>query len=293
VTGGPPSTLRAVPGPSGAQRILSLLGIGIAAGLGSGLFGVGGALLVVPGLVILLRYPQRIAVGSSMLAVWPTSIIGIVSYTAQGGVDWFVAGVLAAAVVAGGVLGSWLLARLPVTVITWLFITLLLVAAVRLALAPPEEHRQIVIDLPHLLGLLGIGVGVGMLSGVTGAGAGVAIVPLLVLLFGMDPFVAKGVSLVAVVPNGITTSLLNLRRGLADLRASAWIFTGGAPAVIAGSLLSGLMTGQVGPLLFAGFLVAIAAYFAVRLLRRGRAPSPRSLGSGDSAESGTNPPESS
>jgi len=48
-----------------------MIGIGLAAGFFSGLFGVGGGLIVVPGLVVLLGLDQRRAVGTSLLAIVP------------------------------------------------------------------------------------------------------------------------------------------------------------------------------------------------------------------------------
>ena len=51
----------------------ALVGIGLVSGFFSGLFGIGGGLLVVPALVVLLKVDQRLAVGTSLLAILPAA----------------------------------------------------------------------------------------------------------------------------------------------------------------------------------------------------------------------------
>ncbi|MFM8483379.1 MAG: TSUP family transporter, partial [Actinomycetota bacterium] len=53
---------------------LHIVAVGLGAGLLSGLFGVGGGILVVPALVMLLRLDQRLANGTSLGAVLPISV---------------------------------------------------------------------------------------------------------------------------------------------------------------------------------------------------------------------------
>ena len=58
--------------PKGAKYILTCLAIGLLAGLLSGLFGVGGGTVIVPLLVLILAYNQRLAAGTSLAAIVPT-----------------------------------------------------------------------------------------------------------------------------------------------------------------------------------------------------------------------------
>jgi uncharacterized membrane protein YfcA len=50
-------------------EIARMLGLGLAAGLLSGLFGIGGGLVIVPALVILFGFPPKVAVGTSLFVI--------------------------------------------------------------------------------------------------------------------------------------------------------------------------------------------------------------------------------
>ncbi|MDP4692095.1 MAG: sulfite exporter TauE/SafE family protein, partial [Ilumatobacteraceae bacterium] len=78
--------------------------VGLAAGLLSGIFGVGGGILIVPGLVFFAKMDQRRAHGTSLAAVLPISISSLATYWAHDHVDWPVALFLAIGAVAGALL---------------------------------------------------------------------------------------------------------------------------------------------------------------------------------------------
>ncbi|MCC6269780.1 MAG: sulfite exporter TauE/SafE family protein, partial [Microbacteriaceae bacterium] len=69
-------------------RIIRLALIGLIVGFFSGLFGVGGGIVLVPLLIVVVGYGQRRASGTSLAAVLPTAISGTVSYASHGSVDW-------------------------------------------------------------------------------------------------------------------------------------------------------------------------------------------------------------
>lgn len=252
------------------RRLLAYVGIGLVAGFLSGLFGVGGGILIVPALVLLLGFPQKVATGTSLLAIAPISLVGVASYAAHGAVDWVMGAVLAVGMVAGGVLGSWLLARLPPLVVTWVFIAALVAVAIRLMLVEPER------GLPHPVGwlevvlLLALGVVTGVLSGLVGVGGGVVIVPALVVLGGVSDVLAKGVSLLAMVPNAVVTSVLNLRRRNADLAAGLAIGLSGCATTVLGAFAAVWIDARIGAILFGVFLLGVAVQLAVRAVRRSR-----------------------
>lgn len=79
-----------------------LLGSGVATGLLSGFFGIGGGFLVVPGLIAATGMPILFAVGSSLVAVTAFGLTAALSYASSGLVAWS----LAATFIGGGVLGS-------------------------------------------------------------------------------------------------------------------------------------------------------------------------------------------
>src|SRR5205085_8999022 len=61
-------------------RFAGLAVVGVLAGFLSGLFGVGGGILIVPGLVLVLKMEQRLAHGTSLGAILPISVAGVIGY---------------------------------------------------------------------------------------------------------------------------------------------------------------------------------------------------------------------
>ena len=111
--------------------ILTCIGIGLAAGLLSGLFGVGGGTVIVPLLVLLLGFDQRLAAGTSLAAIVPTATVGVISYAVHGSVAWIPGLILAAGAVVGAQIGTWLLPRISQTVLRWGFVAI-----------PGRRHRE-------------------------------------------------------------------------------------------------------------------------------------------------------
>jgi uncharacterized membrane protein YfcA len=109
------------------------LGLGLLAGVLSGIFGIGGGVVIVPGLVLLLGFGQKTATGTSLLALLlPVGALAAREYAREGHVDVRAGLLIAAGVFAGALLGAKLaLGRSEVT-LKRLFAGLLLLIAVRL-----------------------------------------------------------------------------------------------------------------------------------------------------------------
>lgn len=107
--------------------------LGIAAGVVSGLFGVGGAVVIVPGLVLLARLPQHTAHGTSLAALLPAvGILGVLEYHRRGQVNIGYAAAVAAGIFLGAFLGAKLAGGLPEPVLRRLFGGFLLLVSVKL-----------------------------------------------------------------------------------------------------------------------------------------------------------------
>ena len=116
------------------DRLLKLAVIGTAAGAFSGMFGVGGGTVIVPLLVLWFAYGERVATGTSLLAI---VVIGALAAAGQGlhGNVSIVKGVLVGFPAVGGViLGTGLQQRIPERAISLLFALLLVAIAVELLL---------------------------------------------------------------------------------------------------------------------------------------------------------------
>lgn len=113
-------------------RTLRLAGIGTAAGIFSGLFGVGGGTVIVPLLILWLGYGDREATGTSLAAIVVIAAVAATAQAAYGNVDPL-KGVLIGLPAVGGVLaGTWLQQRVPQRSISLAFAVLLTFVAVAL-----------------------------------------------------------------------------------------------------------------------------------------------------------------
>lgn len=113
--------------------ILLLLLIGLAAGILSGLVGVGGGIIIVPALVFFLGYTQHEAQGTSLgLLLLPVGILAVINYYNKGFIDIKVVVIMSIAFVIGGWLGSKLSLSLPQQTIRKVFAIFLLYTAVKM-----------------------------------------------------------------------------------------------------------------------------------------------------------------
>jgi uncharacterized membrane protein YfcA len=263
------------PEPEPRPATVPLLAVGAVGGLLSGLFGVGGGFVMVPLLMWLAKLDQRRAVATSLLAVVPIAIVSAVGYALQGEVDLLAATIVAAGALAGAPLGSWLLHRLPLGWLLWLFILGLVSVAARLLLVTPERGAEVDFSAWVVAGYLLLGLVMGIASGMFGIGGGIIAVPVLMTVFGMGDLLARGTSLVALAPAAILSSVINARRGTLRPRDSVIV---AAPAVLfslLGVTLAFAVPPQLGSILFAALVVALAAQLAVRDIRKRRAQRPR------------------
>ena len=189
----------------------ALVVVGILAGTLSGLFGVGGGVLVVPAL-LLLGVDQRRAAGTSVAAILPTAIVGAIGYALTGQIDWIAGLLLAIGAVIGAQIGSLLLDRLPRAVLFWSFIVLLLLVAASLWVRIPERDDRLEIGVLTGATLILLGLVVGILSAMFGVGGGVMVVPTLIVAYGSSDLIAKGTSLLMMVPGSISATVANARR---------------------------------------------------------------------------------
>lgn len=246
----------------------ALIAIGAAAGVLSGMFGIGGGTLIVPALVLWLGMSQRLAAGTSVAAILPTAIVGAVTYGAAGQVDWVAAIALAVGIILGAQLGSFLLVRVRLAVLQWGFMVFLAVVIVSLWFVVPQRDAVIDSGVVTLL-LLGLtGLGTGILSGLLGVGGGVVVVPILMFFFGSSDLLAKGTSLVMMIPGSLSGTLGNLRRHTVDMRAAIFIGATASVFVPLGALLAAWVDPFWGNVAFSIYLTVLLMQLLWKQLRR-------------------------
>ncbi|TAE10629.1 MAG: sulfite exporter TauE/SafE family protein [Bacteroidetes bacterium] len=115
------------------NTILLLLLLGFAAGLLSGLVGIGGGIILVPALIYFLGTNQKTAQGTTLLILMlPVGILAVLNYYKQGYVNYKFSFLLAAGFVLGGYFGSKLSLALPDAILKKVFAGVLLLIALKM-----------------------------------------------------------------------------------------------------------------------------------------------------------------
>ena len=235
-----------------------LLVVGVAAGMLSGLFGVGGGILIVPGLVMVAGLEQRLAHGTSLGAVLPIAVASLSAYWGSGHVDWPVAAFLALGAICGSLIGTHLLAVISKRALAYIFSSVLVISAIRLFISTHGSGRA-TLHLASAIALVLIGLVTGALAGLLGVGGGVVMVPAMIVLFGIGPAIAKGTSIAVIIPTAIIGTWRNRANGNLDLRAAAIVGFGGIASAILGGFIAAYMSDTVSNILFAMLMLGIAA----------------------------------
>ena len=115
--------------------LISIAIIGLVGGVLSGLFGIGGGLVIVPALILVAGFPIATAAGTSLAALLlPVGLFGALGYYRAGNVDIRAAGVIAGGLLVGAYFGARIGTSLSPEVAQRAFGILLLIVGARLAL---------------------------------------------------------------------------------------------------------------------------------------------------------------
>ncbi len=186
-----------------------------------GLIGAGGSILAVPILVYLFAVPVTQATGYSLLVVGATAALGAVGYVRRGEADLRTAAIFSPPAIIGVYLTRrFLVPAIPETmgevagvavtrdlVLLLVFALFMVVAAISMIRVPASEENNRSHDgakRPIRLPLVvAEGLGVGVLTGLVGAGGGFMIIPALVILAGLPMRRAIGTSLVIIAAKSL------------------------------------------------------------------------------------------
>lgn len=252
------------------KHYLTFLAIGLLSGFMSGLFGVGGGTVIVPLLVLLVAFGQKLASGTSGASIIVTAAVGVISYAAHGQVDWLAAILLAVGGVIGAPIGAQLLHRLSEAFLRWFFVGFLVVVMISLFFIIPDRDATVPMNVWIGIALVGVGVVTGVLSGLIGVGGGIIVVPVLILLFGSSDLVAKGTSLLMMIPTTMSGAWRNWKNNNIDWAAAGCIAIATCLTTPLGAIVAGAVDPQVANWLFVAFLVVIAAQMAQKAISASR-----------------------
>jgi uncharacterized membrane protein YfcA len=197
--------------------VLVLMITGILVGSACGLLGVGGAFIMAPVQIWALTYmgfdqtiATRVAFGTSLAVVLPTSLSGCYGHFCRGVVLWKPGVMLGLAGLAGAFIGGSIAAHAPADVLKTIFGLVVLFGALRMLLAGSIQSGGKERNNPMYCIIWGFLVGI--VAGLTGIGGGILMVPIMVAAMGFDMLQAVGTSSVVIALNsigGIASYVLN------------------------------------------------------------------------------------
>jgi uncharacterized protein len=233
--------------------------VGLAAGFLSGLFGVGGGILIVPALVIVLAMGQRLAHGTSLAAIVPIALAGVVGYALEGEIDWAASlFLIIGSAGLGARIGTHLLHVLPQRALALGFALVLLATAARMVFDDSDAAGHVDLTVGSALALVLVGVVAGTAAGLLGVGGGIIMIPAMVVFVGLPAAMAKGSSLAVIIPTALVGTQRNLKKGNADLRIALVVGLSGVVSSFVASQISVGLDEQLSNRLFAGLLTFVA-----------------------------------
>ena len=224
---------------------------------------------MVPLQVMWSRTDQRRASGTSLVAILPIALASAAVYYFGRGVpqvDLPVAFLLALASSAGAFAGAHLSRRIPDNALQMLVAIMLAVIGLKevydAMLGVSSSLRGSAggsLDLEQYALVTSSGLVIGILSGLTGVGGGIFLVPTMVLGFGIAQRIAQGTSLVVILPTAAIGGWTHYRHGNVDVRSAGRIAVAGAPAALLGAVLALWLPERILAGLFGLFLVLAAS----------------------------------
>ncbi len=161
--------------------LLAYLALGAFAGFFAGLLGIGGGSVMVPVLVMLFAAQgmpagevMHLALGTSMAAIFFTSMSSVRTHQAHGAVIWRIVGRITPGIILGTVLGTHIASLVPTKALATIFTVFICYVSVQMVLnAKPKPQRE----MPGWLGTSAVGMGIGALSCLVAIGGGALSVP--------------------------------------------------------------------------------------------------------------------
>ncbi|ORA40134.1 sulfite exporter TauE/SafE family protein [Mycobacterium aquaticum] len=210
-------------------------------GISLGLLGGGGSILMVPLLTYVAGMDAKQAIATSLLVVGVTSTVSTISHARAGRVQWRSGLLFGAAGMAGAYAGGRLGHLLPGSLLLIGFAVVMIASAVAMLRGRTQVTPA---QAPHRTPIgkaLALGVAVGLLTGIIGAGGGFVVVPTLALLAGLSMPVAVGTSLLVIAMNAMAGLAGQVTTLAVDWKMAAMV----TAAAVVGSLVGTRLTARV------------------------------------------------
>ncbi len=248
-----------------AQAAIGVL-VGLVSGILAGLFGVGGGIVMTPGIQTLLGAPPIVALATPLPVIFPTALMGAYTYGRAGEIDVGAAAWMMGPGIVGAIVGAGLTDVVNTRLLLVATAALLAYQAVSIlrGARPGRELRSEREGTPLIYA--GIGAGAGLISGLLGIGGGLIIVPMLAGVLAMPLKRALGTSLLAIVALVVPGTIVHTALGHIDWAIFAVLTVGSVPGARIGARLAMGTKERTLRLLVGGFLLAVALVYGATQL---------------------------
>jgi len=253
---------------------IGFLILGIAAGILSGLFGIGGGIVMVPSLIVLFGMDILDANATSLAAMLlPVGILGVIAYYKAGLINikdslWISGGLFLGSFAGGEFavnMNEGLLAKLYAGILFYVAISYLDIPSYFKKKNETKPIKEIT-QKPFWAFIL-VGIAAGIFAGLFGKGGGIIIVPLLIGIFHYKTKAAAATSLAALqLPVGLPSVIIYAQNGHLNILFAALIAIGILIGVFFGSKIGVKLPSAVFKKIFALFLIIVAMYMVYKYL---------------------------
>jgi uncharacterized membrane protein YfcA len=250
--------------------------LGIFVGILSGLFGIGGGIVMVPSLIAVFNMDILDANAISLTAMLlPVGIFGVIYYYKAGLVNLRESLWIALGLFLGSFAGGELAVNINEDLLTKLYCGILLYIALnyfgffslfsKKKKSPVTEKPQ---NTPKpIWTFILVGIGAGIFAGLFGKGGGIVIVPLLIGLFHYEPKAAAATSLTALqLPVGLPSVIIYANDGHLNIMFAVFIAIGILAGAFIGSKIAVRLSSAIFKKVFAVFLLVVAFYLVSKYI---------------------------
>jgi uncharacterized membrane protein YfcA len=254
--------------------------VGLLAGVMSGLFGIGGGIVMVPTLIAFFGMEMLNANAASLTAMLlPVGVLGVITYYKAGYINIRESLFIALGLIAGSYFGAELALSVDISLLAKLYAAFLLYVALGYLNIPSllfrgkknVAEKPLPVEGEHVSRSFWLYVLVGLLAGVIagmfGKGGGIVIVPILIRFFRYSPKAAAATSLAALqLPVGLPSVIVYAQGGYLNWTYAALMAGGIVCGVFFGSKIAIKLPSATFKKIYAVFLLGVAAYMVYKYL---------------------------
>ncbi len=237
------------------------IAVGLVSGVLSGLFGVGGGIVMTPGLQVLLGAAPIVALATPLPVILPTALTGALTYRRAGELDERAAAWMIGPGVLASIFGALLTRFVDTHVLLAITAALLAYQSVGILRGPRSRRGPSFRATPSMF--IGIGLLAGFVSGLLGIGGGLVIVPMLAGWLGMPLKRALGTSLLAIVALVIPGTITHAVLGHIDWALVLVVTIGAVPGALIGAKVALGAHEHTLRILVGSFLLIVALAYGI------------------------------